>query len=138
MEMGKINWNLVEEAEKWATESFKQGYYFENLNIHILILEGTLRIALGKFLVEQREWKDEDAQKYVEECKTFCNLLESFWGVTGDKEMFERMDEIRKKRNKIIHNLFFKYKKLEETKNVIKELGPEIESLKEDLKKKYF
>ena len=132
----RVNWESIKEVGNWAEESFKEGFYFENLLIHILILEGTLRVALNKVLIEKRKLSEEEARKEVESIKYFSEVIQKFEIYTGD-ELCKKVKEIIEERNKIIHKLFFNYKNFNEAKEAAKKLGPKMERLKEEIKERY-
>lgn len=132
----KINFDLIKRLQILAKSSFDNGDYLGASVLQILFLEGSLSLAVG-LLLEQRDLEKGFADKYSQGYQSFNSLIDFFFLLSLDKEIYSKLREINKKRNKIIHNIF-EFSTFDQILQESRELYLESYNLDTLLRDKYF
>ncbi len=101
----KINFKLVKRLRGLAELSFNNGDYIGAFVLQVLFLEGTL-VLIVKKLLDQKGVDKELSNKFSQEYPTFVSLADYFFLLTTDYDVFNKLKDLNKRRNTIIHNIF--------------------------------
>lgn len=99
----KINLDLAGKLRVSAQRSFDDGKYIEAFTIQMLFLEATIAFIVWNILFR----KDISFEKKEDIAfpTHFSSLINYFYTLTFEKDMYQQLKNINTRRNKIIHQL---------------------------------
>ncbi len=101
----KIDFDLVKRLRGLAELSCNNGDYIGAFVLQMLFLEGTL-VFIVKNLLNQKRVDKELSNKFSQGYPTFASLMDYFFLLTTNHDIFNKLRDVNKRRNKIIHNIF--------------------------------